>query len=140
MEINLEEYAKEMSERQGSIFCKEYLLRAYEEHHNSTAFIRHDKYDKLAFIIEPRFDKLTEAVIFNFMYFLNPLGWNLLIISYSGYHDTIQTQFPFAFVCDIGDKHIYFNDQGQPNITIDSYNTIMMDVELWKTLPVENII
>ena len=115
-------------------------MRAYEEHKNSTAFVRHADSDKLALIIEPRFDKLTEAVIFNFMHFLNPLGWNLIIVSYSGYHSDIQKRYPYAIVCNIGDKHIYFNEQGTPNITIDSYNTIMMDLELWKNLGVENII
>lgn len=138
--INEEEFLKEMAERKCDILCEKCLIQAYEGLKNTTVFVRHDNSDKLALIIEPRFDKLTEAVIFNFMYFLNPLGWNLLIVSYAGYHSDIQKRYPYAFVCDIGDKHIYFNDKGTPNITIDSYNTIMMDVELWKNLGVENIL
>jgi len=132
--------AEEIASRQSSVFCEEYLLQAYEDHKDSTKFVQHTEFDKLAIIIEPRFDKLTDAVIFNFMHFLNPLGWNLLIVSYSGYRTEIKEKYPYAIVCDIGDKHIYFNDQGIPNITIDSYNAILMDIELWKNLVVENIL
>jgi hypothetical protein len=93
-----------------------------------------------AMIIEPRFDDLTEHVIYNFMHFLNPLGWNLIIVSYSGYNQRIQQKYPYALVFDIGDKHIYFDDSGTPNISIDSYNMIMLDVDVWRQLPGETII
>jgi len=32
--------------------------------------------NKLAIIIDPRYDALMEAVIANFMYCMNPFGWN----------------------------------------------------------------
>ena len=41
--------------------------------------------DKLAIIIDPRYDDLMEAVIENFMYLMNPLGWNLLVVSWKGH-------------------------------------------------------
>jgi hypothetical protein len=71
------------------------------------------------------------------MHFLNPLGFNLLIIGYSGYHHEIEQQYPYAFVYDIGDCHIFFDSSNKPNITIDAYNMILMDPELWRNVPGE---
>ena len=124
----------------GEDLCKYYLKCAYENRPIDETFIRYGNATMYAMIIEPRFDDVTEHVIYNFMHFLNPLGWNLIIISYSGNHQMIQEKYPHAFVCDIGDKHIYFDDSGSPNISIDSYNTILLDVEMWRQLPGETII
>lgn len=140
MSFNADEFMKEMSERNAGNLCFDCLFRAHKEHKDSTTFVRHTNSDKLAVIIEPRFDDITEAVIFNFMYFLNPLGWNLLIVSYSHFKDEIQARHPYSLIGCIGDKHIYFDDRGIPNITIHSYNTIMMDIDFWKALPASNII
>ena len=115
--------------------CKEYLKYAFENKPKDEIFIRHANYQKVAIIVEPRFDDITKYVIYNFMHFLNPLGWNLLIISYSGYHSIIQKQYPFAFVYNIGDCHIFFDSSNNPNITIDSYNMIFMDPDLWRNIP-----
>jgi len=117
-----------------------YLKTAFNNRPTDKPFIRHEDYRKFAVIIEPRFDAITEWVIYNFMHFLNPLGWNLIVISYSGYHSKIEQTLPYAFVFDIGDKHITFDSNGNPNINIDSYNTILLDPELWKRLPGETII
>ena len=93
----------------------------------------HPNSDKLAIIIDPRFDPLMEGVINNFMYFMNPLGWNLLIISYSGYAKQIKNIFPFATVKSIDDKFINLKDN-IPNISIDTYNLILLDVNFWKSI------
>jgi hypothetical protein len=74
------------------------------------------------------------------MHFLNPNGWNLCIISYSEYHAKIAGKYDHAYVFDIGKKHITLNDKNEPNINIDSYNAILMDIELWRRLPAENIL
>jgi hypothetical protein len=103
-------------------------------------FVRHPDNKKVAIIIEPRFDEITECVIYNFMHFLNPLGFNLLIISYSGYHKMIEEKYPYAFIFDIDDGHIVIDENGVPNISIDSYNMIMMDPYLWENVPGETAI
>ena len=91
--------------------------------------------DRMAIIIDPRYDPLMEAVIENFMYLMNPLGWNLLVVTWKGHRDAIMKRFPNCFFSQIDDDKIYMNDKGEPNITIDSYNTMLMDLDFWKGLP-----
>ena len=117
-----------------------YLKSAFETKPPNEIFIRHQDCKKVAIIVEPRFDLITEHVIYNFMHFLNPLGFNLLIISYSGYHKMIEQKYPYAFVLDIGEGHIIFDSSGNPNIDIHSYNMIFMDPLLWKTIPGETAV
>jgi hypothetical protein len=95
--------------------------------------------DKLAIIIDPRYDALMEAVIENFMYFMNPLGWNLLIVSWKGHRNAIMNRFPNCFFSAIDNKHVYMNEKGEPNVTIDSYNYMLMDLDFWKGLPSDYI-
>ena len=119
--------------------CKYYLKYAYENRSKTEYFKRHNS-TKFAVIIEPRFDKITEYVIYNFMHFLNPLEWNLIVISYAEYHTKIEEKLPYAFVYDISDRHITIDSAGIPNISIASYNAILMDPELWQMIPGENTI
>lgn len=102
-------------------------------------YILHKNSDKIAVIIDPRFDDMMEAVIHNFMYYMNPKGWNIQIISYSKYIDTIKTKFPNAFTVPILDELIFFNEYGEPNITQDVYNRILLDVDFWKSFSEKNI-
>lgn len=95
--------------------------------------------DRLAIIIDPRYDPLMEAVIENFMYLMNPKGWNLLIVSWKGHRNTIMNRFPNCFFSPIDNDKIYMNEKGEPNITIDSYNAIVMDPDFWKGLPSDYI-
>jgi hypothetical protein len=95
--------------------------------------------DWLAIIIDPRYDPLMEAVIENFMYLMNPNGWNLLIVSWKGHRNTIMNRFPNCFFSPIDNDKIYMNEKGEPNITIDSYNAILMDLDFWKGLPSDYI-
>lgn len=95
--------------------------------------------DKMAIIIDPRYDELMESVIQNFMYFMNPLGWNLLCVSWKGHREKIMSKFPNCFFSSIDDDKIYINANGEPNITIESYNQILMDVNFWKNLPADYI-
>ncbi len=95
--------------------------------------------DKLAIIIDPRYDELMESVIENFMYFMNPQGWNLMIISWKGHKKTVTTRFPNCIFIGIDDNKIYMNERGEPNISIDSYNSILLDVDFWNGLSSEYI-
>ena len=120
--------------------CEHHLKYAFEYRSKTECFFSHPNSTKTAVIIEPRFDEITEHVIYNFMHFLNPLGFNLVVISYSGYHKMIQEKLPYAFVYDISDRHITIDDNGIPNIYIPSYNAILMDAEFWQILPGETVL
>jgi len=94
--------------------------------------------DKLAIIIDPRFDVIMEAVIRNFMHFMNPYGWNLLIMSHSKYESTIREKFPNCLLKLIDEDMIYYNENDEnnvPNISIENYNNIMLDKTFWTSMP-----
>ena len=110
------------------------ILTKIGEKVSVNTFQYHEKSDKLAVIIDPRFDPLMEGVIKNFMYFMNPCGWNLLIISYSGYVKEIKKKFPFAIVKSLEDESIFFDDNNVPNIHVDTYNNFLLNIDFWKGL------
>jgi hypothetical protein len=95
--------------------------------------------NKIAVILDPRFNSLMEAVIRNFMYFMNPLEWNLCIISYSGYENQIKSIFPNCIFMPIDEKYIYMKNN-VPNITLKSYNEIFLSTAFWKNIPGEHIL
>lgn len=95
--------------------------------------------NKLAIIIDPRYDVIMEAVIQNFMFFMNPCGWNLLIMSSNFYQKQIIQRFPKCLFRPIKSEMIHFDPNGVPNISIDSYNKILLDVDFWKSLTSEHI-
>jgi hypothetical protein len=94
--------------------------------------------NKTAVIVDPRFNPLMEAVIRNFMYFMNPKEWNLCIVSYSGYRKLIKSIFPNCIFRAIDEKYIYMKDN-IPNININSYNEIFLNTDFWKSLPGEHL-
>ena len=120
--------------------CKYYLEHTFQNKPEDEVFIRHENSDKIAVIIEPRFEQITEQVIYNFMHFLNPLGFNLLIVTYSDNRPIIESRVPYAYMLHSGEQHIYFDSSGNPNINIDSYNMILCDPELWQIIPAETIV
>ena len=95
--------------------------------------------NKLAIIIDPRYDAMMKSVIQNFMYYMNPCGWNLLIMSCNLHRQQIMQRYPNCFFSPIESEMIFFDSNGVPNISVDSYNKILMDVNFWKSLPAENI-
>jgi hypothetical protein len=95
--------------------------------------------DKLAIIIDPRFDKLMENVIKNFMFFMRPQGWNLMVISHPIYENIIREIFPYCIFGKIEDDLIYFNENNIPNLTINTYNRILLSTYFWNSLPGEHI-
>lgn len=89
---------------------------------------------KTAVMIDPRYDSLMEAVIRNFMYFMNPDGWNLRIVSYSGYRDNITRDFPNCQFEAIDENQIRIDEKGIPNISIDYYNSLCMSLSFWEKM------
>ena len=94
--------------------------------------------DKIAVIVDPRYDTLMEAVIRQHMFFLNPCGWNLMVVSHKFYKDQICADFPNCIFTEIDESLVYYKDS-KPNITIDVYNRIFLSPHFWLALPAENI-
>jgi hypothetical protein len=120
---------------------KETLLKLLDDKSfiENQQIIHHEDSNKIAIIIDPRFDPIMEAVIRNFMYFMNPYGWNLLIISYSGYEEIIQQKFPHCIQIPIDDTLIHFDENNTPNISINIYNQILLNIDFWKNIKETNV-
>ncbi len=117
----------------------ETIIHRFSEKIKPTQKIQfYENTDKLAIIVDPRYDALMEAVIRQHMFFLNPNGWNLMVVSHSSYADKIRADFPQCIFAEINDSLIYFKDE-KPNITIDGYNSIFLSTYFWSALPAENI-
>lgn len=97
----------------------------------------HANSEKVAVIMDPRYDKLMVGVIKNFMQHLNPRGWNLVIITHEKYVDLVE--FSGSMVLRISEIRIKYKDD-QPNIDIDTYNGILMSKEFWDLIPGEHIL
>ena len=95
----------------------------------------HPNSEKVAVIMDPRYDKLLVGVIKNFMQHLNPCGWNLVIIT----HEKYAVEFSESMVFGINENQIYYKDD-EPNISVDTYNGILMSKELWEFIPGEHIL
>ena len=94
--------------------------------------------DKIAVIVDPRYDALMETVIRQHMFFLNQRGWNLMVVSHSSHANKIRADFPNCIFAEIDEALIYYKDDN-PNILIDGYNRIFLSPHFWLALPAENI-
>jgi hypothetical protein len=118
----------------------EKVLRRFSEKIKPTQEIHfYENSDKIAVIVDPRYDDLMEAVIRQHMFFLNPRGWNLMVVSHKLHEDKIRDVFPNCVFVAIDESLIYYNDD-KPNMTLSSYNNIMLTIDFWKIVPCENIL
>jgi hypothetical protein len=119
------------------------LLNLLEDHNfveeTKKQIIYNPHSNKTAVIVDPRFDNVMEAVILNFMHFMAPKGWNLLIVSWSGYEAIIKERFPSCLFYKIDDTMIEMDQYNIPNISIYSYNNIFLNANLWECIPGEHI-
>lgn len=99
----------------------------------------HEDSDKMAIIIDTRFDTIMEGVIRNFMYYMNPLQWNLMIYGLPENRQKIRSTFSEAIFREIPKEYLSKNSDGCDTITIENYNKICMSIEFWKSMPCENI-
>lgn len=118
----------------------EALMQFYADPTVTLNLVHHNKSDKLAIIVDPRFDTLMEAVIKNFMYILNPNGWNLVIMSYSGYASVIKNKYPNATFIAIPDELIYMDTHNIPNLRMRSYNDLFLSLSFWEALPAKHVL
>lgn len=104
--------------------------------------------NKMAVIIDPRYDELMEAVILNFMHFMVPEGWIFAIISAEQHKQAIQQRFPQAIFMELDNRLLHNNtsdplpdthDHPQPQLSIQNYNAILTSPEFWNKIPCENI-
>ncbi len=115
----------------------DHVLRTYWLPKHIT-YKKHAQSQKLAVIIDPRYDNLMLAVIKNFMWYLNPLGWNFLIVSHASHRDKVRADLPGVPFMPI--DNTFLEDGHKPNMTIDSYNRILLDHDFWNAMPVEHIL
>lgn len=99
--------------------------------------IWHPHSEKVAVIMDPRYDKLMVGVIKNFMQYLNPCGWNLVIVTHEKYADSVE--FQGCKLIHINESRIHYKDD-EPNIDVDTYNGILMSSEFWDFIPCEHIL
>ena len=109
-------------------------------HISRTTLIAHPKKDKVAVIIDPRFDDLMEAVIRNVMYFLSQQGYNLMILSDARYSGAIREKFPHCHFVPLDPQMVYEDEHGVPNLTRDMYNGICTSEEFWTHVPGEQVV
>jgi hypothetical protein len=111
-----------------------------KEKHKTLQDIKyHPDSDKIAVIVDPRYDSLMESVIINFMHFMNPKGWNLLIVSHAQYKDEIAQKIPNALFYNIDESQIIYDSNKIPNIKVGTYNEILLDKSFWNSIPASTI-
>ena len=80
----------------------ETVLHRFSEKIKPTQEIRfYEDSDKVAIIVDPRYDALMEAAIRQHMFFLNPDGWNLMVVSHASYAEKIRADFPNCIFAEI---------------------------------------
>jgi len=104
----------------------------------SVPYVKHAGSQKLAVIIDPRYDDLMLSVIKNFMFHLNHSGWNFLVVSHASHQDRVRADLPGVSFMPI--DAAFLEDGHKPNMSIDSYNRILMDRDLWRALNAEHIL
>ena len=81
-----------------------------------------------------------QNVINNFMYFLEPAGWNLVIISITDYQPIIEKRNPKATFIPIDKKILYLDEKFRYNLSIYAYNKILRNIQFWNQLPTEDVL
>lgn len=114
----------------------EHLLMVSLPHERKHKLTYHPRSDKIAVIMDPRYDQLMEAVIRNFMYFMNKEGWNLMIFSHHSHKEQITKDFPTCLFAPIDDKWMI---PGQISMTTGSYNKIFTTKSFWESIPSTHI-
>lgn len=95
--------------------------------------------DRTALIIDPRYDELMEGVIRNFMYFMSPQGWNLCIVSLKCHEAAIRAAFPHCVFIAIPDELLTISENGEANMSIATYNQLMMSEIIYQTILVYHL-
>jgi hypothetical protein len=100
----------------------------------------HKNSDKIAVIVDPRFNPLIEGVIRNFMHFLHPQHWNLLIYGHPKNEYQIKEKFPNSMYLPIKEELIMYDHEENPHLSLENYNKLFLSKEFWESIPAENIL
>ena len=73
------------------------------------------------------------------MQYLNPFGWNLMIITHEKYADFVESDFPGCKLVFINEERIYYNNN-EPNININTYNGILLSNLYKDILPINDFL
>ncbi len=117
------------------IIYEKFLLKHFSE---IVSIKNHANTNNWAVILDPRFDPLFCAVCRNFMCILGKHGWNLKVYTHSRYESDVAQLLPGAVFQPIAAK--YLDKDSGTNMSIDSYNRVLMDVEFWNSIPGDNIL
>jgi hypothetical protein len=104
----------------------------------SIDYVKNRGSNKLAVIVDPRYDDLMLSVIKNFMFHMNHHDWNFLIVTHASHRARVNVDLPGVSFMPIDPE--FLEDGTKPNMSIASYNSIMMDSEFWSSLPAEHIL
>lgn len=99
----------------------------------------HKDSEKIAVIIDTRFDTVIQGVIRNFMYYMNPLKWNLMIYGLPENQTKVKAIFSEAIFREIPEEYISKESAGGSTLTIENYNKLFMSTSFWESMPCENI-
>ncbi len=96
--------------------------------------------NKTAVICDPRWNDLMIKCIHLFMSYLSLHGWNLMIISASQHEQDILNEFPTAYFIAIPNHLLNPTNPTKPNMTIESYNLLLLSIDFWKQIPTEHVL
>jgi hypothetical protein len=91
---------------------------------------------RAAVIVDTRYDTVMKGVIRNFMYHMNPHGWNLIIVGCAHNKAKIEKDFPACQFMPLDPAVLTRTDT--PNeftMSIAEYNKLMKNPEFWRKLP-----
>ncbi len=112
-----------------------FLLKHFS---NVFTISKHENSPYTAVIVDPRFDQLFCAVCRNFMSILGKHGWNLKVYTLAQFENQVAKLLPGADFQQIDTK--YLDKDNGTNMSISSYNNIMMDANFWQSIPSEHIL
>ena len=86
----------------------------------SIDYVKNRGSNKLAVIVDPRYDDLMLSVIKNFMFHMNHDGWNFLVVTHASHRARVNADLPGVSFMPIDTE--FLEDGTKPNMSIASYN------------------
>lgn len=126
--------------KQSSELYNNILLDFYNDMRDKIKPIYYSDSKNVAIIIEPRINLIyTQAVIYNFIYFMNTEEekWNFIIYcNLKDLEENIKLIFNNCNFKQINENFLDKDiDNNTYNISIDNYNKILLDIEFWRDIP-----
>lgn len=132
------------SSNTSSELYKNILINFYNDMKDKINIINHKNTTNVAIIIEPRINlSYTQAVIYNFIYFMNTEEekWNFIIYcNLKEIDSNIKSIFKNCELKQIDESILKMDNcentnTNTYNISIDDYNKMLLDINFWKNIP-----